>query len=181
MTTEFENEEEHEEGDPNESPAVRNQRQRIRQLEREKRELEEAAREGRSARVALAVQDAKLDTSSKTVQKFLEHYDGPPTAEALKAAAVEWGLVPEQTQEQQQSAQGQEQMAAAMGGGQTGNIPPAMTSMGHQVEGTDAAMWEEFERAVASPGGFKAGEEVLAKYGHGREGWTGNHQVLPGR
>lgn len=156
----------------NGSNAVRNQRQRIRSLEAEKARLEAEAEAGRQARIQLAVQGSGLDTSSKTVQKFLEHYQGDPTPEALKAAAAEWGLVEEQTPVQQQSVQGQQQMAAAMGGGDTGTIPPAQTGMGHEVPADQAAMWEEFERAVKGPGGARAGADVLAQYGHDRTGWT---------
>ena len=95
-----------------------------------------------------AARDAGLDLTNKTTAKFMQHYEGDFTPDAMKAAAVEWGIMPDVEQAAQESVQGQTQMASAYSGGET--QPLGTTTIGdrhHRVEvpAAEAEKWQAFE------------------------------------
>jgi hypothetical protein len=128
----------------------------------------------------LAAMKAGLDPDDKAASFFLKHYDGEFTPEAMKAAAVDAGVLPEIDAAAQESAQGQAQMASAFRGGE--NTPLGSTFVGPreariEVPADEAEKWQAFEADLARGGN---GLDVLRQYGHPLGGTAGDYEYDTG-
>jgi hypothetical protein len=92
-------------------------RTQIRSLEQ--RAKAASANEARAAKAEreLALLKSGIDLSSPMGSKFVQHYDGDTTAEAVRAAAVEWGLAPASGNEHAAELQASQRVADAAAGG----------------------------------------------------------------
>jgi hypothetical protein len=136
------------------------------QLEALKAELEAAknqaaelavqAESGAQAARELAFKNAGLP-DSPTARFFADKYDGEASADAIRQAALEAGILEEApSPAAQEAAQGQYQMAQMSASGQPGIVP-----------GSEEQMWREFEQALTSGSMNPAmdAQAVLLRYG----------------
>lgn len=156
-------------------------RQAKKAAEAEQRRLADQLAQANAERAEYAAFKAGLDPDDKTTKFFLAHYDGEPTVEAMKAAAVEAGIISDGTEEAAAAATAQGQMAQAFTGGES--LPAGQVQIGprharHNVPAEEAQMWQEYEKAVQGPFGAQAGMEVLQKYG--REAGGLDVEPMPG-
>lgn len=156
-------------------------RQAKKAAEAEQRRLADELAQANADRREYAAFKAGLDPDDKTTKFFLDHYDGEPTVEAMKAAAVDAGIISDGSEETAQAVQAQTQMARAMVGGEP--LPAGQVQVGppharHAVPAEEAEMWQEYEKAVRGPFGAQAGMEVLQKYG--REAGGVDVEPMPG-
>lgn len=160
---------------------VRGIRKAQRATDAENKRLREELEQAQADRRELAAVKLGLDTSNKVTAKFMEHYDGDLSIEAMKAAAIEWGVLPEQEDAAAASTAGQAQMAQAFQGGE--QVPLGTTTIGPgrtEVPADQAEMWSEFESALKASGGrAEAGADVLRRYGHQMDGIV-DHEPIPG-
>ncbi len=140
--------------------------------EKRAQEAEEALASAAADRRELAALKADLNPQDKATAFFLKHYDGEPTAEAMKAAAIDAGVIPEVDQAAAESVQGQAQMARAFQGGESAPIGAVAVGEGmarHQVPAEEAEMWQAFEAKVKA-GDMQGGAEVLRTFGRDLSG-----------
>ncbi len=178
---EYEEEYETEADEDSEDQGVRGVRKAQRATEAENKRLREENAQASADRRELAAMKAGLDPTDKTTAFFLKHYDGDPTADALKNAAVEAGVIPEVDPAVATNVGAHTQMAAAFNGGESTPLGTAFVgdkSMRREVPADQAPMWEEIEKAARNQdyGGIA---ETLRSYGH-EVGDGSEAQVLPG-
>lgn len=164
-----------------ESEGIAGLRKAKKAAEARAKEAEEAAAAGAAAQRELAALKAGLDPGDKLQGYFLNTYQGDPTPEAMKAAAIEAGVLPEIDPVAAQSANGQAQMASAVRGGET--VPLGTTVVGSgavkvEVPAEQAPMWQAFE-AAAKTGNFQGAAEILRSHGHQMDG-IADVEALPG-
>lgn len=151
---------------------LRGLRQAKKAAEAEQKRLQEELATAQAERRELAALKAGLDPSDKAIAFFLRHYDGDPNADAMKAAAVEAGVLPDVAPEAAASVAGQAQMAAAFQGGE--QTPLGSTTIGDRnfrmtVPADQAQMWQEAEQAAKAKD-FVGMADILRRYGHGGDG-----------
>lgn len=166
---------------PEEPEGIRGIRQAKNAAEARATQAEEALVAANADRRELAVLKAGLDPSDKTTAKFIEHYDGDLSVDAMKTAAIEWGIIPEVDAAAAASAAGQQQMAQAFQGGE--HTPLGTAQVGDrnlrvQVPAEEVEMWQAFEARV-KVGDYQGGQDVLRQYGRETEGITG-YEPEPG-
>lgn len=172
---------ENDEIEPEEPEGVRGIRQAKKAAEERAKAAEEALAAADADRRELAALKAGLDPADKTAAFFLSHYDGDLTAEAMKTAAIEAGVLPEIDAEAQASVDGQAQMASAFQGGE--HTPLGTTFVGDagqriQVPADEAEKWQEFQAALNRG---ENGMDVLRRYDHPLSGnESGDYQFHPG-
>lgn len=151
---------------PEESEGIRGIRQAKQAAEERARAAEEALAAAQAAQRELGAIKAGLDPAEKSHAFFLNHYEGEFTPEAMKAAAIDAGIIPEIAPEAQESVQGQARMAQAFQGGE--HVPTGTTYVGPreariEVPADEAEKWQAFEADLARGGN---GLDVLRQYGH---------------
>lgn len=144
------------------------------------RQAEEQLAEARNAQRELAAMKAGLDPEEKAHKFFLSHYDGDFSPEAVKAAAIDAGVLPEIAPDAQASVQGQARMAQAFQGGE--HVPLGTTFVGPreariEVPADEAEKWQAFEADLARGGN---GLDVLRQYGHPLGGTAGDYEYDAG-
>lgn len=150
-----------------ESEGIRGIRKAQKAAEARATAAEEALLAANAERREYAAMKAGLNPDDKMTAYFLAHYDGDPSADAMKTAAIEAGVLPDVDESAQQTATAQAQMAQAVGAGLTGNSGTTFvgpTSQRREVPAEQAEMWQEFEKVVSTQGAA-AGAEVLQRYG----------------
>lgn len=174
-----------EEYEPDESDSedqgVRGVRKAQRATEAENKRLREENAQASADRRELAAMKAGLDPTDKTTAFFLKHYDGDPTADALKNAAVEAGVIPEVDPSTAAHVTAQTQMAAAFNGGEHAPLGTSFIgdkSMRREVPADQAPMWEEIEKAARNQD-YAGIAETLRSYGH-EVGDGSEAQPMPG-
>jgi hypothetical protein len=139
----------------------------LRIAQREAEEAKARADAAQADRLELAAMKAGLDTDDKMTAFFLSHYDGDPTADAMRQAAVAAGVLPEVDPQTSAAVAAQSQIAQAVHGGETsplGTVNVGPRGQQHQVPATEAEMWQEFEKAASRQDG-QAMLDVLHQYG----------------
>jgi hypothetical protein len=165
---------------PEDDEGIRGVRKAKNAAEARAKEAERQLAEANIERREYAAVKAGLDPQSKQAQFFLTHYDGEPTAEAIKTAAIDAGIIDDGTEASQAAAAAQQQMAAAFGGGEgfpVGTQPIGPDGM--QVPAEEVPMWKEFEDRVKN-GDFAGGAQVLRKFGHGVAETAGHEMLVNG-
>lgn len=115
-----------------ESEGIKNLRAKAEQTDTQTARADAAERK-------LAFVEAGIPLSSKPAQGFMQTYSGDMTPEAIKAEAIEWGLIQaEGTQQSEQFGEGsdertQQQLRDGLEGGAAGDEPP-------QLGGVDQAL-----------------------------------------
>lgn len=103
----------------NESPAIRQMRQRIKELEKQVKEGDATKASLAAAEQRLAVYEADLKLSAKQVKALFASHDGDDfSPEALKATAVELGFAKAEEPVSDEEREAQERVAAASTGAQ---------------------------------------------------------------
>jgi hypothetical protein len=155
------------EQDDQEDQGVRGVRKAQRAAEARAKAAEEQLAQASGAMRELGAMKAGLNPDDKAAKFFLAHYDGDLSPEAMKAAAIEAGVLPEVEAAAQASVAGQAQMSAAFSGGEQSPLGTTQVGPRHArvtVPAEEGEMWTEFESAVKS-GDFQAGGEILRNYG----------------
>lgn len=152
-----------------EPEGIRGIRQAKKAAEAEQERLKAELSQAQDAVKELAFLKAGLPEDSKTAAYFRSTYQGDLTAEAIKAAAIEAGIIPETSPEVTSSIQAQTQMASAMTGGQSpqyGEVQVGPDYARIAVPAEQADKWTEFEAALKSgPMGAQKAADVLRRYG----------------
>lgn len=158
---------EYDENDDQESEGIQGIRRAKNAAEARATAAEEALTAAQGAQRELGAIKAGLDPAEKSHAFFLSHYEGDLTPEAMKAAAIDAGIMPEIAPEAQASVQGQAQMAQAFQGGEhtpLGNTQVGPPGMRLQVPAEEAEMWTEFQAALQR-GDRQGSVEVLRAHG----------------
>ena len=136
------------------------------------KELEAELAQVADERKELAFLKAGIE-DGKMADYFRKTYDGPLTAEAIRSAAVEAGVVPETDQGTADAIHGSNQMAATASGGETqafGSMTIGPPHARREVPAEQAEMWSEFEasliRAAKGSAPISASADVLRRHGH---------------
>jgi hypothetical protein len=166
--------------EPEGDEGIRGIRQAKKAAEARADAAEAAAAEAQTAVKELAFLKAGLPEDSKTAAYFRNTYTGDLTPEAIKQAAAEAGIIPDQSTEASESIAGQSQMAQGMQGAQAPHFGSVQIGPSHApvtVPAEDAEMYQELE-AAAKRGfqGIQQMSEILRRHGH--EGGSGETEPL---
>jgi hypothetical protein len=157
---------------------MRGLRQAKKAAETRAKDAETALAAANAERREYAAVKAGLDPASKQAQFFLSHYDGEPTPDAIKSAAIEAGIIDDGDAATQQAAAAQQTMAQAFGGGETVPLGTQPVGPGLQVPAQELPMWQAYE-AKLKAGDFNGAGEVLRQFGRSTAQVAG-HEMLPG-
>lgn len=146
--------------DLDDSNPMKAMRRQIRQGSKREKELQAELEAAAADRKELAFFKADIP-DTKMGAFFRNNYSGDLTAEAIRLAAQEVGLIDEQASVHDPSIAKIDGMSQAAGAGQMASAP-----------GADSEMWAEASAAAAAAGANapQAIAEVLRRYGHNTGG-----------
>lgn len=139
-----------EDADPTGTDDLSNLRKQLRQSQRNNKALAGQLEEASSVRKENAFLKAGLP-DSPSVKFFQDHYDGDPTPEAIKAAAAQYGFIPEVSQQMSDDIAALDKQSEAVTGA-TESLNPD----------SEEAMLKELDAVLRKGGNAEA---VLRKYG----------------
>ena len=159
-----------EEGQESEEEGIRGIRQAKKAAEARADAAEAELAEAREATKELAFLKAGLPEDSKTANYFRQTYTGDLTAEAIKQAAMDAGVIDDANPELTDALAGQAQMAQAIQGAQPPQFGQVTVGPPHApvtVPADQAELYQQLEAAARrGPTGIQEMAQILRQAGH---------------